>query len=97
LREVIFSHALTEKAKNILPKVYRCPNSSEGIGFVCGSTGWQFATGRIRRGEPVLFGSLAEKLLEGSEPKCPCKAVGGVAKLRFQGGAVSNPPSWSAD
>jgi hypothetical protein len=62
-----------------------------------GSTGCQFATGRIRRGDPVLFGSLAEKLLKGSEPKCPCKAIGGVGKLPLPRSEVSNPLFWSAD
>lgn len=38
LREVIFSHTLKAKAKNILPKVYRSPNSDEGeIGCVWGA------------------------------------------------------------
>src|SRR5438876_11895855 len=46
-----------------------------------GSTGCQSATGGIRDGEPVFFGSPGEKLLESSEPKCPCKAVGDVVEL----------------
>jgi len=88
---------LEAKVKKIYSESYRCPNSGgDGIGFVW-ELGWQSATGRIRRGEAGLFGTLDEKLLEGAEPKCPCKAVGVSASCRFQGGAASNPPFWSAD
>ena len=76
-----FSHALEAKVKKIIRKVTAARTHTRADGLHLGSTGCQSATGRIRRGEPVLFGSLAEKLLEGSEPNCPCKAVGGVGKL----------------
>ena len=79
-----FSHALEGKVKKIIRKVTAARTHTRVDRLHLGSTGWQSATGQIRRGERVLFGSLAEKLLEGYEPKCPCKAVGVSASCRFQ-------------
>jgi len=64
------------KSKENYSKSYRCSNSGEGgIGSVRYHK-VESATGQIRRGEGVLFGSLAEKFFEHSEPQCPCKTVG---------------------
>jgi hypothetical protein len=64
-----FSHALEAKVKKIIRKVTAAELRRRRDPLRLGSTGCQSATGRIRRGEPVFFGSLAEKLLGGSEPK----------------------------
>jgi len=63
-----------------------------------GSAGCQSATERIRRGEPVLFGNLPKSSLHACNQSGLAARYGGSpASCRFQGGAVSNPPFWSAD
>ena len=71
-----FSYALGAKVKKIIRKVTAARTQAKVGSAPSGSTRWQSATGQIRRGERVLFGSLAEKFFEHSEPQCPCKTVG---------------------
>ena len=67
-----FSHALMAKANKNFFKIFAgAPINRRWICFVWGRTGCQ----------PVLFGSLAEKLFEGSVAKCPSKRCAVVSKL----------------
>ena len=89
LREVIFSHGLRAKVKKILPKVLPLPELRRGQdrlrwGAQAASNSPQDGFGR---GEACPFRqALREKLLKGSKPKCPCKAIGLVlASCRLPG------------
>jgi hypothetical protein len=67
-RELVFSH-VHDTRKNILPKFAAARTQTRLGSAPPGEYMLAVITGRIRRGEPVLFGMLAEKLLKGAEPK----------------------------
>jgi hypothetical protein len=60
LREIIFSHALRAKVKKILPKVYRCLNSGDGIGFVWRPEAASSPQDEFAVTNPILFGRLTK-------------------------------------
>lgn len=64
--------------------MYRCTTLAEVGSAASGRHSCHVATVRIRRGDPVLFGNVAEKVPKRFWLKYPCKAVGVSASCRFQ-------------